>query len=237
MQSKIAAALHMKTEPVAVYRTAVRPEGALMFKPGVWGCVIAMLGAAAKGRTAAFDRETVVCRGGRVGLGFEKFAPGAIEYFLSTGETGGKPGEHYKASPELARAYVDGLPDIVTPDMVVFQPLSQVTDETPETVVFLVNADQLSALVTLANYDKASQDNVQMLFGAGCAQSILYGLNASKQGMDTCYIGLTDPSARKCIDKDVLSFTVPYARFLEMEANADGSFLHTDTWQVIERRL
>ena len=237
MQSKMAEALHMQREPVAVYRSKDCPEGVLQFKEGVWGCVIGMLNAASKGRTAAMKAATVACRGGKAGLGLQPFQLGTIEYFLSVGGRGDKPGERYKQTPELARQYVEGLPEVQSPDYVIFAPLSQVTEETPELVIFLVNADQLSGLATLANYDRLNQDNVQLHFGAGCAQAVLYGLNPEAQARGTCFIGLTDPSARKVIDKDLLSFSIPMARFLEMEANADDCFFHTDTWAVIEKRL
>lgn len=237
MESKIAAAIRLRTQPVAVYRSETCPEGALEFREGKWGCVIAMLAAAAKGRMAAFCDRTVACRGGKAGLGLRKFRMGEIEYFLSTGGKGPKPGEFYKKSPELARAYIEGLPDVRTEGYVIFRPLGDIQDKRPETVVFLVNADQLSGLVTLANYDRPIQENVKILFGAGCAQAILYGLDAESRKTGLCYIGLTDPSARKCIDKELLSFSIPYARFLEMEENAEGSFFHTDTWAQIANRI
>lgn len=112
-----------------------------------------------------------------------------------------------------------------------------VWDEQPELVVFLVNPDRLSALAGLANYDTPNQDNVKLLFGAGCTQSVLYGLDAYEQGQRTCYIGLTDLSARKVIDKDILSFSIPYQRYLEMEANVDECFFKTETWEYIVKRL
>lgn len=239
MKSKIAEAIRLKTQPVAVYRAESCPEGekVLQFQEGKWGCVVAMLNAASKGSTAALCDRMVACRGGKAGLGLRKFRLGEIEYFLSTGGKGPRDGEFYKKSPELARKYIEGLPDVRTERYIIFRPLSALGDETPETVVFLVNADQLSGLVTLANYDSAVQDNVRALFGAGCAQAILYGLDENIRGTGLCYIGLTDPSARTHISKELLSFSIPYKRFLEMEENVEGSFLHTETWAKIAERI
>jgi hypothetical protein len=51
-------------------------------------------------------------------------------------------------------------------------------------------------------------------------------------------IGLTDITARKYFGKNVLSFSVPFKRFLEMEANVDQSFLTKGKdWPEIVKRL
>ncbi|HHW43474.1 hypothetical protein GFC01_01630 [Desulfofundulus thermobenzoicus] len=255
MKSKIAEATGLRYPPVAIILTNDRPEGALQFKEGRWGCVGAMFMAAARGRTAVFDRKTFGCLGGGVGLGFGNqyvHFPGGIEYFISTGNkeffktcsshmrtsAALEEGEGYFKSPEIAKKFVDALPmtDVPT-EYVVFKPLDQMgEEEKPEIIVFLANADQLSALAVLANYDRGAGQSVIVPFGAGCHTLFIIPYNEARSEQPRAVIGLTDISVRKHIDKDLLSFAVPYKMFRQMEANVEGSFLQKETWlKVLER--
>ncbi|WP_029543697.1 DUF169 domain-containing protein [Selenomonas sp. AB3002] len=238
MESKIGKYLKLGNHPVAVLWKGEMPEEAIHFQEGKWGCVVALIKAASKGKVACATRATTVCMGGRAGLGFQGYEHGWIEYFLSTGNENIANSEHYKKTPELARVFTDTIPRVSPKECLVFKPLDMVSDdERPECVIFLVNADQLSGLVTLANYDMESQDNVKVRFASGCGQAVLYPLSAEEKGDKACYIGLTDPSARKVIDKEQLSFSIPYSRFLELEQEAEGSFFATGTWDTIQRRI
>ena len=169
---------------------------------------------------------------------FKSLSLEPLNTFFPSAERDRKKGNFIKKSPDIARNYIETMPDIETDEYVIMKPLNELKEnETPEIVIFLVNADQLSGLATLANYDQETQDNVKLSFGSGCAQSVLYGLDAARNNPTACYIGLTDPSARKCIPSDLLSFTIPFHRFLEMEECVESSFFHTDTWKVIARRI
>lgn len=240
MNSAIKELLKLKNKIVAVVQSDTCPEKSLQFKAGRWGCVIAMLAAAANGKTAAFTAETATCMGGRAGLGFEKYPLGYIEYFLSCGSEDVPRCEHYKQTPELAREFITKISNALVEKLpprkkfLLFKPFDELSEnETPDVIILLVNADQISGLTTLANYDTAGVDSVKILFGAGCAQSILYPMSDRKN----CYVGLTDPSARKFIDKNLLSFSMSYEKFLQLENYALESFLSYNAWQKIANRI
>lgn len=95
---------------------------------------------------------------------------------------------------ELARNFINTIPGIQPGKCMVFKPLNMISaGESPKCVIFLVNADQLSGLVTLANYDQPTQDSVAVRFASGCGQAVLYSLSAEEAKDRTCYIGMTDP--------------------------------------------
>jgi uncharacterized protein (DUF169 family) len=250
MKSLISKALELKTQPVAVILSDEDPQEGLRFKEETWGCVASMLVAASKGKTASFDKKTFGCVGGGTGLGFgnqyekQNFP---IENLLSTGKKDYnhekirsrflEEGECYIKTPELALKFVENMPmREVNEKYVIFKPLEllNLTDN-PVMVIFLVNPDQLSALVVLANYEREDNMNVIAPFCAGC-QSILFGYAEEEKENPKSTIGFFDISARKYIDKNLLTFTIPFKMFREMEANVEGSFLTKEQWLGLNKR-
>lgn len=163
MESLIARSIRLKHRPVALVWSDEVPEGAMRFEKGKWACTMWLVAAAAKGRTAACDRETFGCVGGGVGMGFGeqyKNFPGGEDcfcHFLSTGNAGGERGrqvaeqvrpfmqpeafdhfvhgERYMKSPEEVRRFIECLPITEIPTRyVLFKPLSEIDPENEEPV-------------------------------------------------------------------------------------------------------
>lgn len=238
MQSRIAEELKLKYQPVAVILTDTEQAGAATFAEGKWGCAVAMHMAAARGRTAAFDREHCGCQGAAVGLGFGGFRNPNMAEFLSTGSSD-RAGEHYWKSPDEARAFMEAVPLADIPfKYVVFKPLSELKEgEIPAVVNLYANPDQISALVVLANYGRKTADNVAARMGAGCHTLCLIPMDEAKKDPPRAVIGLFDITARQYVDADLLSFSMPYSMFVEMENNVSGSFLDHDDWKKVRARI
>lgn len=147
-------------------------------------------------------------------------------------------GEGYFKSPQHARRFVENLPITGIPARyAVFKPLKSVDApvEIPRTVIFFVDPDRLSALVVLANYGRGDSENVYIPYAAGCQTIGIFTYREATAERPRAVVGLTDISARLAIRKqlgdNLLTFAMPYAMFLEMEANVEGSFLERDAWR------
>ncbi len=192
MDSRIATALKLKYQPVAVVWTQEKPDDALQFEKGRWGCVMGAFGATAeRGRPAAFDRETFGCWGGGVGLGFgnayESFLGGreCFYRFLSNGNEQSEEGraaaerfapamrgelrehflhgEGYRKSPDLVEQAIANMPLMdVLSRYVLFTPLASATEQNPPQVV-----------VMLADPDQVSALIVLANYGRGTNENVI----------------------------------------------------------------
>jgi uncharacterized protein (DUF169 family) len=146
-------------------------------------------------------------------------------------------GERFYKTPELARKWVNSLPLTDVPsEYVLFKPWEQVTEQdAPELVVFFTNADQLSALVIMADYNRGTNQSITAPFGAAC-QSILFGYAETKKENPRGVIGFFDISQRSVVDRETLTFTVPYRLFQEMETSVEGSLLQMPAWHKLQER-
>ncbi|QAR33859.1 hypothetical protein EP073_10740 [Geovibrio thiophilus] len=148
-------------------------------------------------------------------------------------------GERYIKNPELTEDFVDTVGFINLDKMTVFKPLSMVDPEkeTPVSVTFVCKPAQLSAMVIMCNYFRKGIENVKAPFGAGCHSVGILTYKEAGSENPKGVIGMFDITARKTIKKslgeDVLTFSMPYSLFLEMEANVEGSFLEEDQWKEL----
>ena len=243
LDSTVAKELKLRYPLIAVIPSNAKPENIPKFKESGWACMISMFMRAARGETIALDRKTVRCPGGKTGVGFGNSYAGHMDMvssFLSTGKPGRFEGEAYKKTPQLARTMIEFLPAIDLPyKYILLKPLDKVEPrkETPELVIFLANPDQLSALIVLANYSRTNNHSVIVSMGSACSSICLYPFNENKNDEPRAIIGLTDITARHHLDPDLLSFTVPYKMFLQMEADAPGSFLSKRPWRELKKRI
>ncbi len=226
--------------PIAFYYTDQEGRAELARPPKGHRCVICDLTRVRQGESRCFDVDAVGCGGGKRYLGFvQKLGPN-FEYFLSCGIPGKMEGERYKKSPELVKEHLKHQPPFQAPGRyIVFNRWDRLTeeDDDPAVVVFFAPADVLSGLFTLANFDEADPYGVITPFGAGCASIVDYPYREIESECPRAVLGMFDVSARPCVSPGLLTFAVPWPKFVRMVDNVRESFLITETWNKVRRRI
>jgi hypothetical protein len=243
MKSNIIDAIKLHYQPVVViYADKVPPEVRVPKFKG-HSCIIDWFWKVVEGKSIAFEHDHIPCGGAKGGLCFgDEFAanPTRLAKFLSTGIPGEMDGEHYKKTPELAYESWKKMAKVdIKKRYIIFRPLADLapTDDKPSVVIFPVNADQLAALVVLANYARSTNDNVIVPFGSGCSTIVRYPYLEGRKRTPRAVIGFTDVTARSFHPAGVLTFSVPWKMFLEMDGNVAGSFLDKSVWGKLEKRI
>lgn len=207
-------------------------------KPKGRSCLICELAKVRNGKSLYFNADSVSCGGGKRYLGFtDKMRPG-FEYFLSCGNEN-MEGERYIRTPEMVNEFMKQQHHLHKEGQnIVFKRWDHLleTDE-PDVVIFFAKPDVLSGLFTLANFDQTDPNGTYSPFGAGCGSIVHYPYREINAERQRAVIGMFDPSARPCVPENVLTFAVPMQRFEKMVNYMEESFLITETWTTVQKRI
>ena len=225
--------------PVIFYYTDEEGHAELAKPRSVARCVIGALAKVRKGSSFCFNADSVGCLGGKRYLGFtEKIMP-KFEYFLSCGIPDKLEGERYKKSPELVKEGMKYSPAFKAPGrFIIFKRWDMLEkSDSPEVVIFFAQPDVLSGLFTLANFDEPEPNGVFAPFGSGCSTIVHYPYLEKDSARPRAVIGLFDVSARPFVPSDALTFSVPMNKFVRMMENMEESFLITNSWRIVQKRI
>ena len=202
-------------------------------------CFIADLAKIRNGESLRFDVATIGCGGGKRYLGFAQDVPPDFEHFLSCGIPGVVEGIRYKKSPGLVKEFETRSPSFTAPGRhIVFKRWDRLGEsDDPQVVVFFAPPDVLSGLYTLAGFDEADLNAVVCPFCAGCGSIVKYPFLEREAPRPRAVLGMFDVSARPFVPGSTLSFAVPMKKFAAMIDHMEESFLVTESWKAVRRRI
>lgn len=220
-------ALGIQTPLIGCYDAPdARPFAPLIApQPGKMTCVFAFYENWLKGETLAITRENFGCAGaGRALCGVNTRSRADLVKFLVDAEG-------LRASHSLMEAWLDHGPTYRPehPNLLI-GPLKTDQDAYLKTVTFLVDPDQLSALIIGAHYHHGPADPAPVIapFGAGCMQLLTVFADLA---IPQAAIGATDIAMRQHLPPDIMAFTVTKPMFAELCALDEKSFLFKPFWK------
>jgi uncharacterized protein (DUF169 family) len=207
---------------------------------GNFSCVIGHIWRARKlGKPAFFEQARFGCLGGAFYLGFLKPQLEFITHYVSTGIPNVLEGECYLESPESVRRFFETLDPRPAPaPFCVFKSLSQFSpEENPEVVIFFARGEVIGGLNQLATFVTNDFEAVMSPFGAGCSNIVAWPLKYLERGQLKAVLGGWDPSDRRFLKPDEITFAVPWEMFARMVRRYRDSFLTKPTWAMVRKKI
>lgn len=206
------------------YYSSERIEPSFAFKSNRWICMFMHLKMALnKNRRIRFSED------------HGNACIGAVEYFGFKAPKG-KDGsfiadrEGFKKNRKLARGYYqEALKRVPSPkaEYLYMEKIDTIDqDKEIEVINLFPDVNGLTSLTVLSNYDREqNMDNVLTPFASGCQSVFTIPYYEKFQRAPKSVIGLMDPVVRQFIPENMLAFSVPTNRFVEIAENVEGSFL------------
>ncbi len=200
------------------------PEGAVTVDDEKWVCMFSLVTGITDGDTVCFYQQHTGCGGAACYLGFKEPAEEGPSFLAEK--------EKLKKDVQLGLAFYESIQARPPKEeFLIWERVQDVEDEVEiETVNLWVTGHSLAGLVTLANYDRATNDNVMIPFASGCQSIWTIPFKQQLEDQPKAVVGGMDPATRLSLPQDVVSFAVPAGRLVEMAENVTGSFLKEDSW-------
>ena len=235
--SRIGDIIQLENHAVAIYREPKVPEDA--FVPQNGHCTIPSLfmRCVRLGDKCAADTEHSPCHGSKSGFGFggmssrqrSAWSASVVPEDIRENMAHKSSGMSYFKDPDIALLQLEPIKDYGDgKDAIVFQELdSAISENRPiEVVVFLVDPVRLTVLQQLAAFSKRTPGPATVMpFGHACQQIYAIPRGEGESDDPHAVIGMTDMYARRFVDKEQLSFAVPYSLYQRMDSDIDDSFL------------
>ncbi|MDA3917271.1 MAG: DUF169 domain-containing protein [Deltaproteobacteria bacterium] len=183
----------------------------------------------AKGESVFISEERISCMGAGYWLcGVESLPREKFVNFLANKEG-------LRSSPKIMNQWLDNQkPYKKKHPYIVIGPLKEEQYDYLKTITFFVNPDQLSLLLTGAEYHNSSIDTHQVIskFGSGCSQlvALFEDLDIPK-----AIIGATDIAMRQYLPSDILALTVTKPMFQQLCELDEDSFLYKPFWKRLKK--
>jgi hypothetical protein len=227
--ARLAPRLPQRRPATGWYFADAPPPGSHAPGGEAWECMFSRFAEAGRGTRTCFAAGRSGCRGAEHYLGFAAPARHAAHHLTA--------GEGFKRDAELAAAFYaeNGPPSPAATYLVVEDVATMAEDVEVRVVNLWVDARSLGALVTLANFDRPTNDNVVVPFASGCQSTWTLPYRESFSPAPRAVVGCMDPATRPFLPPDTLSFSVCAGRFLELARQAGASFLTRERWGAAVR--
>lgn len=219
---KLSETVSFKYPATGWYFSAENIGGSFIFKKDRWICMFANWARVMKsGKRIQFSEDY-----GKACCGIPEFG-GFIPPMDDEGEFIAET-ERFRKTRALAQAYFrQWVSEIHSPPerYLYFERITDIDDNREVEVVNLFpDITGLTSLIGLSNYDRAG-DSVIIPPASGCQSAFTIPYDQKFKEEPKSVVGLMDSLVRHYVPDDMIMFSAPAKRFVEMADNIEGSFL------------
>ena len=198
-------------------------------------CIFSQLAPVRSGKPRAFNQDNFGCWGAAATLGFGKEPTpedmGHMVDFLINVEKSKKTEAH-----ALGMAAANP-PISAQGKYLIFKRWDDLAEiDEPQVVFFFCNPEAIAGLHALANFDAMSPNGVITPYDSGCSSIVGVAMRNLDSKEPKAVLGGLDPCIRPYVRQPLLTFSVPWPKFVDMVKNMDISFLTVDFWEDVKSR-